>query len=824
MLTARRLRVSNPTIRHAASRVAVRSLATETQVSLTDPLAVYRGLVATGKVRSDPEQLRALVQMRKVHQNLLSYQPPIRLLTLLESLRPSTDPALANKEPPAWPFKRSPLSEIGMDLLPEEEAERNAILELGEKARSRALVAVLKGEQHLEALDTPKGFLLTGPPGTVFFAHPSITTFSLAFTRRYFRSTLLIHGSHESGAHILPPLQVHDALEIHRLASEEEERTMNLASELGGEGYPWSRREEMKALAITKGWRAVFAGGRSATDPDLNTKEFVLVGIARDLIKEHGWLLAFDEVQLVDIAGAGLINRVLSWYWRLGGVVIGTSNRVPEDLYNAGVQRDSVNAFLLALSSRSPVIEIASPLDYRREQRGVSLSPSTSSDVAGDFGTEEAWKRWGSRAKGWFVKGEEKEFEEGVEWIVGKGAESKGAKRVLKVYGRDLVVPWTLDGVARFTFKDVCESALGPADYITIASNFHTVIITDVPVLKLTAKNEARRLITLLDSLYESKTRLLVSAEVGVDNLFFPDAVGLPGPNASPSPEQTSELCPPSLSAPITDPDLYDILSMPYNSALRATPGVDAAGEVGDSLTQEMLGDVLQDLEAPYRPNISSYDATSGSKAYSADKASQVDKPIDESWKNKTKREEYAAIHPSAATPSFKSLAIFTGEEERFAFRRAVSRVHEMSSEEFLRTAQWTPLDLSFRTWERDLRSAPAIRSTAPSRDSMGAASPLDDSKLSGVLDPHSLRLKFPDGMPSVGREVEIKREREEKEKNGTTRGKRGVKHDLANMDADPRSVTDPVVLKEEHVWGVREDWGPASGKWGKGASAFEKK
>lgn len=58
--------------------------------------------------------------------------------------------------------------------------------------------------------------------------------------------------------------------------------------------------------------RSVFAGGRSPNDPDLNTKEFVLVGVARDLIKTHGWLLAFDEVQLVDIAGAGMLNRCAS--------------------------------------------------------------------------------------------------------------------------------------------------------------------------------------------------------------------------------------------------------------------------------------------------------------------------------------------------------------------------------------------------------------------------------------------------------------------------------------------------------------------------------
>ena len=56
---------------------------------------------------------------------------------------------------------------------------------------------------------------------------------------------------------------------------------MQEMSEKGEGGYPWSRREEMKALALSKGWQAVFAGGRSPHDHDLNTREFVLAGVAR---------------------------------------------------------------------------------------------------------------------------------------------------------------------------------------------------------------------------------------------------------------------------------------------------------------------------------------------------------------------------------------------------------------------------------------------------------------------------------------------------------------------------------------------------------------
>ena len=188
-------------------------------------------------------------------------------------------------------------------------------------------------------------------------------------------------------------------------------------------------------------------GGQGTTDAALNTKEFVLASIARDLIKTHGFVLAFgsflsleskecridsriaDEVQLVDVAGAGMINRLLSWYWRLGGVVIATSNRLPQDLYNSGVQRNSVNTFLDALEARCPPVELRSATDYRREQRGIDLDNSTDRE-AGDFGTPEAWKRWGSGSKGWFVRGQEKEFKNALERIIG---DVEGTPAKLKV-------------------------------------------------------------------------------------------------------------------------------------------------------------------------------------------------------------------------------------------------------------------------------------------------------------------------------------------------------------------------------------------------------
>ncbi|GAA5999954.1 uncharacterized protein JCM10292_003554 [Rhodotorula paludigena] len=791
------------------------SAATGNELQVADPLLLYYGLVAQGKVKKDEEQLRALVQLRKLHAELLDYQPPVHLFTLLESIRALPTASSASSTPsaltttssvPAWPFQRSPLSDLEPGLSAEQEAERRQLAQLSEREKGAQLVKVLKAHEELEGLDTPKGFLLTGPPGTG----------KSLLMDLFFQSLPVPHKvRYHYHAFLLSLYQaIHRALEKQRLENEAEERAMNERYERGDKGgYPWSRREEMKARAISQGWQSVFAGGRSAQDPALNTREFVLAQVALDLIKTQGWLLAFDEVQLVDIAGAGLVSRVMSWYWRLGGVVVGTSNRVPEDLYKQGIQRATLSPFLTALASRSPVINLSSPVDYRMIARSENpLSPEHDAEQPGDFGAPEAWQRWGTRSRGWFVKGsDDAVWQDALRWVIG---DAQGQPQTLNVYGRKVHVPWVSGGVARFSFKELCEKPLGPADYISIGSAFHTIILDDIPVLPLNAKNEARRLITLLDALYETKTRLLAFAAAPIDSLFFPDAV-----NAPPPPEESAaDDLPTSFSesdgsqAPGSSGPVHvldaETFSLPLNSSISSAQvrasthydGHDAAGEVSDSLVEEMLGDVQQDLDAPYRPNISTYEETARVAAYERDEARAIDRAEKEEQlkrqlRRRLEQEARAPIHPSAATPSFQNLAIFTGEDERFSFKRAVSRVHEMSSAEYLVTAVHQPLPAHVRSWETSSAAATAAAAAAlsPARHAVGEKAPLPsgrDDLLSGVLEPSDLRAKWPEGRPASEKEVDVRQK---------------------------------PVLREEHVWGVREDWGKKAGKWGKGAKAYEK-
>lgn len=110
--------------------------------------------------------------MRKLHGELLDYHPPVQLFTLLDSIRAlpsassSSTTVSSSSLLPAWPFRRSPLSSLGEGLSEQDERERMRLATMSEREKTTQLVKVLKANEGLEDLDTPKGFLLTGPPGT----------------------------------------------------------------------------------------------------------------------------------------------------------------------------------------------------------------------------------------------------------------------------------------------------------------------------------------------------------------------------------------------------------------------------------------------------------------------------------------------------------------------------------------------------------------------------------------------------------------------------------------------------------------------------------
>jgi cell division protein ZapE len=231
--------------------------------------------------------------------------------------------------------------------------------------------------------------------------------------------------------------------------------------------------------------RETFPGVRHGDDP--------IVAVAEKIAGEAR-LLCFDEFHVTDIADAMILGRLFEALFGRGVIVVATSNRAPDDLYKDGLNRQLFLPFINLLKARLQVVRVGGPKDFRLDRlRGarVYFAPITPEAEAA---FDALWR------------------------ALLDGAEETGA--TLEVLGRKLRLPHAAGGHLRSTFVALCGQALGPQDYLAIAERFHTVFLEDVPVLIADRRNEAARFVTLIDSLYEAKAKLVVLAEAEPDGLY----------------------------------------------------------------------------------------------------------------------------------------------------------------------------------------------------------------------------------------------------------------------------------------------------------------
>ncbi|WGM41166.1 cell division protein ZapE [Caulobacter sp. NIBR1757] len=231
--------------------------------------------------------------------------------------------------------------------------------------------------------------------------------------------------------------------------------------------------------------RKAHFGQHKGDDPIVPTAE---------LIAEQARLLCFDELQVTDIADAMILGRLFEALFERGVTLVATSNRPPDDLYKDGLNRQLFLPFIDMLKSRMDVVGVKGPTDFRLDRlksARVWLAPL---DPDNERSFDTLWAD------------------------LLDGQPETGA--ALDVLGRKVHLPRASGGMVRASFASLCDTALGPNDYLAIAARFHTLFLEDVPRLTPVKRSAARRFNTLVDALYEARVRLVTLAEVAPRDLY----------------------------------------------------------------------------------------------------------------------------------------------------------------------------------------------------------------------------------------------------------------------------------------------------------------
>lgn len=224
-----------------------------------------------------------------------------------------------------------------------------------------------------------------------------------------------------------------------------------------------------------------------------------LIAFAKHL-RASTWLLCFDEFNVTDIADAMILTRLFEHLFAQGLVFVATSNYHPDDLYKGGLQRVLFLPFIKHLKQAADILELVAKEDYRLAH--FKALKQTFYIGLGDDGDK-------------FLQ---QSFAE-----LTNSATTEGC--ILHVQRRQVPFNAAHGDILYSSFAELCNRALGSADYIEIAKVFNTVFIADIPQLSIECRDQAQRFVTLIDALYEGNVKLICSSAVAIDALYIDDGV-----------------------------------------------------------------------------------------------------------------------------------------------------------------------------------------------------------------------------------------------------------------------------------------------------------
>ena len=214
--------------------------------------------------------------------------------------------------------------------------------------------------------------------------------------------------------------------------------------------------------------------------------------LAKRIAKRYR-LICFDEFHVADITDAMILYRLLSGLFEQGVGFVTTSNFKPDDLYPNGMHRDRILPAILLLNENLEVINVDNGIDYRcqtLQQLNLYHTP------LGPRADAELWNAFD------------------------RLAETRDEEPVLHIESRKILARRKAGGMVWFDFKTLCGGPRSQNDYLEIASQFHTVLLSDIPQMPMRMSSEARRFTWLVDVLYDRRIKLIVSAEVEAEALY----------------------------------------------------------------------------------------------------------------------------------------------------------------------------------------------------------------------------------------------------------------------------------------------------------------